>query len=340
MAYIYSITNLENKKVYVGKTTQPNPYDRWKQHLQLARNKDNLSENNSAHSMAIIRAISKYGADKFKFRVLEECTDPKINDRETYWIERLNTYGKNGYNLTLGGEGVKKERKDWGNHPHSKAVSCFTLEGEWLRDYDTAGVAADTLGNYKSKNCIVACIKGTTFQALGYRWAWKGESPKLVEKRINRRGIIYGIQLATGRKKVWKSQAEAAKEITGDRTSNLIIFQSLNSPNTNKLQAKGWYLFRDKNDALSDWKPATKNRGSEYYKKIAAISNEKKKRPVRGISIHTGEIVQFNSISEASFFIKGEGNYSGSGNISNNIRRIENGETWCHTYGYKWFYND
>jgi group I intron endonuclease len=338
MAYIYSITNLENQKIYVGKTTQPNPYDRWKQHLQLARNKNNLNENNSAHSMPIIRAISKYGADQFKFRVLEECIDDKVNERETYWIERLNSCGKNGYNITLGGEGVKKPRQYWTNHPNSKAVSCYTLEGELVRDYDTAGVAADTLGNKKASNCIRTCIKGITFQALGYRWAWKGEQPKLIEKRINRRGVIYAIHLNSERKKVWKSAADAAEEIEGNRKNNNAIHHSLNSPNKAKLQSKGWYFFRKKNDALSDWKPATKNRGTEYYKKLVAKSNEKRKRPVRGVNIKTGEMIEFNSITEASFFIKGEGNYKAVANIVSNIKRIQNGETWCYSFGYKWYY--
>lgn len=338
MAYIYSITNLENQKIYVGKTTQPNPYDRWKQHLQLARSKDNLNETNSAHSMPIVRAISKYGADQFKFRVLEECLDDKVNERETYWIERLNSCGKNGYNITLGGEGIKKPRQYWANHPHSKAVSCYTLEGEWVRDYDTAGVAADTLGNKKAKNCISACIKGITFQALGYRWALKGEQPKLIQKRVNRRGAVYGIHLDTGRKKVWKSMADAAADVEGNRTSNNAIHKSLKSPNKAKLQVKGWYFFRRKQDALSDWKPTIKGGTTEHLKKAAAISAAKKKRPVRGVNIHTGEVIEFNSISEASFFFKGEGNYSGTGNILNNIKRIENGETWCNTYNHRWFY--
>lgn len=338
MAYIYSITNLENNKLYVGKTTKSNPYDRWKQHIQLARSKDNLKEDNSAHSMPIVRAISKYGVDKFKFRVIEECNDDKVNERETYWIEKLNSYGKNGYNLTLGGEGVRKPRKDWGNHPHSKAVSCFTLEGEWVADYDTAGIAADILGNYKGRNCIMSCIKGVTFQALGFRWAWKGETPKLIEKRVNRRGVIYGIHLKTGRKKMWKSQAEAAQDINGNRRDNNALTHALNSPNESKLQVKGWYLFRDKNDALSDWKPATKNRGTEYYKDLAKKSNEKRKRPVRAVNKETGQSLYFDSISEASFFIKGEGNYSAVANILRNIKRIQNGETWCYSFGYKWYY--
>lgn len=334
MAYIYSITNLQNNKLYVGKTTQPNPYDRWKQHLQLARSKNNLAESNSSHSMPIVRAISKYGADNFKFRVIEECNDNNINERETFWIEKLDAYGKNGYNVTLGGEGVKKPRKYWANHPHSKPVSCYTLEGEWVRDYESVGIAADSCGNKKGRSPILFCIKGKTFQALGYRWAWKGETPKVVEKRVNVRGVIYGINPTLGRKKMWKSQADAAEEITGDRKNNNSIFQSLNSTNNNKLQVNGWYFFRSK---PTDWTPATKTRSTEHYKRAAAISNQKRKKPIYGISITTGEIVKFDSMSEASFFIKGEGNYSGVANIKNNIQRINNGQTWCHAYGYKWY---
>jgi hypothetical protein len=336
MAYIYSITNLENQKAYVGKTTQPNPYDRWKQHIQLAKNKTNLNENNSTHSMPIVRAISKYGVDRFKFRVLEECNDEIVNERETYWIERLETCGKKGYNVTLGGEGVKKPRKYWSNHPHSKAVSCYTLDGEWVRDYDTAGVAADTLGNKKAKNCISACIKGVTFQALGYRWAWKGETPKMIEKRINCRGVVYGIHLDSGRKKMWKSMADAAAEIEGNRKNNNAIHHSLKSPNKNKLQVKGWYFFRKK---PTDWEPAEKNIfTSEKAKAAASKSNEKRKRPVKGVNIHTGEMIEFDSISEASFFIKGEGDRSAVANIMRNIKRISSGETWCYAFGYKWYY--
>lgn len=334
MAYIYSITNIENSKLYIGKTTQPNPYDRWKQHLQNARSKSNLAENNSVHSMPIVRAICKYGADNFKFRVLEECSDDDVNERETFWINRLDTCGKNGYNITLGGEGVKKPRKYWSNHPHSKAVSCYTLKGEWVRDYESVGIAADSCGNKKGKSGIIACIKGKTFQALGYRWAWKDEQPKVIEKRVNVRGVVYGINPKQGRKKMWKSMADAAEEISGNRKSNANLLLSIRSPDDNKLQASGWYLFRSK---PTDWTPAErKGFTSEGARKAGRTSAEKTKKPVYGVSITTGEVVEFESMSEASFFIKGEGNYKGVSNIMNNIRRIKNGETWCHAYGYKW----
>jgi hypothetical protein len=333
VAYIYSITNTVNSKPYVGKTQKPNPYDRWKQHLQLARSFNNLQENNSALSMPILRAISKYGADKFKFRVIEECSDDIVNERESYWIDKLDSCN-NGYNITLGGEGIKKPQKYWANHPHSKAVSCYTLEGEWVKDYESVGLAAADLNNGESKQCIVACIKGTTFQAFGYRWSWKGETPKVIEKRVNVRGVVYGINPTLGRKKMWKSQADAAEEISGNRKSNANILLSIRSPDNNKLQASGWYLFRSK---PTDWTPATRTRSTEHYKRAAAISSEKRKKPVYGISIKTGEIVEFDSMSEASFFIKGDGNYKGVANIHNNIERIKNGQTWCHAYGFKWY---
>ena len=336
MAYIYTITNLINNNQYVGKTSKPNPYDRWKQHIQLAKTLDNLQENNSAHSMPILRAIHKHGKDNFKFRVIEECKDDKLSEREMYWIQELGTYGNGGYNATFGGDGAKRAKKDWANHPHSKPVSCYTLECEWIKDYDSVGLAADDVGNSKGRSSINFCIKGKTFQAFGYRWSLKGETPKIVENRINRRGNVYGINPLLGRKKMWKSAADAAEEIQGNRKSNHGIGQSLNSRNNNKLQVKGWYLFRKK---PTDWKPASKKASIENCKKGAKISAEKRKRPVHGISIKTGEIIKFNSMSEASFFIKGDGNYGGASRICTNIKRMEKGETWCHAFGYHWYYS-
>jgi hypothetical protein len=336
MAYIYSITNIESGKLYVGKTTQPNPYDRWKQHLQNARSKNNLAENNSSHSMPIVRAISKYGADNFKFRVIEECDDDKVNERETHWINKLEANGKNGYNITLGGDGIKKPRKYWANHPDSKPVSCYTLEGEWVKDYESVGIAADSCGNKKGRSSILFCIKGTTFQAFGYRWSWKGEEPKLIEKRVNRRGNVYGINPTLGRKKMWKSQADAAEEIFGNRKNNANIKLSLDSSNNNKLQANGWYLFRTK---PTKWKPAErKGFTTESARKVGKMSAEKTKKPVYGISIETGKVIEFESILEASYFIKGDGNRNGVPNIWKNIQRIKNGQTWCYSYGHKWYY--
>jgi len=341
VAYIYSITNNINQKKYIGKTSQTNPYTRWKQHLQLARNKDNLQENNSAHSMPIVRAIHKYGESNFKFRVLEECDDDKVNEREEHYIRKYNTADGSGYNCTYGGDGIKKPKKYWANHPHSKSVSCYTLDGEWVRDYESVGLAAADVGNGKGRSAINFCIKGKTFQAFGYRWAWKGEPLKEVSNRVNRRGKVYGIHLESGRKKMWNSAADCAEEVNNNRKDNNSIFHALNrnvEGAKSMIQVKGWYLFRDKSVAISDWKKAEPNRyDSDGMKKLAAISAEKRKKPVRGVSITTREEVCFDSISEASFFIKGDGNYSAVASITKNMKDIKNGKGWCYSFGYRWY---
>ena len=333
MAYIYSITNIINKKKYIGKTSQNDPQIRWKQHLQLARSKNNLNENNTAHTMPICRAISKYGEINFKFEVLEECTEESVNEREEYYIRKYNTADGAGYNCTYGGDGIKKPKKYWSNHPYSKAVSCYTLDGEWVRDYETRGLAAADVGNGSGPSPINFCIKGTTFQAFGYRWSWKGEPLKEVKKRVNRRGKVYGIHPESGRKKMWNSAADCAEELAKNRKRNLGVSNSLSSPTSNKLQAYGWYLFFSKNDANSNWTKATRVRSKEHYQHAAELSAQKRRRPVCGVSITTGEEVRFDSLSEASYFLKGGENRSAVANILSNIQGKSK-----YAYGYKWNY--
>ena len=344
MAYIYSITNNLNGKQYIGKTTKLNPYDRWKEHIRNAKSKEGTVAYSSIHTMPIIRAINKYGSDNFKFRVLEECTDDNVDEREKHYIAEYNTCDGTGYNCTYGGDGVSKPSKYWSKHPNSKAVSCYTLDGVYVCDYDTVGVAAlETLGHKpsgKERNCIRVCCNGKVFQSHNYRWTWKGEKLKeWKDKQIRIRTGIYGYN-TNGEYREWKSQADCAEFIEGDRKNNNSVHHSLKSPRKNKLQCKGWYLFHKKGKVIPFDKIifATKANTTEHYKKAAAISAARRKKPVKGINIHTGESITFNSISEASFYFKGEGDYSGTANISNNIKNRENGEYWKYAFDHKWSY--
>lgn len=100
--YVYKITNTKNKKVYIGKTSNLNPRNRWSQHLYTAKNKIT----SSYKYQAIHKAINKYGENSFVFEIIEECeTESESLLREQFWIVQNNSFGKNGYNLTKGGEG-------------------------------------------------------------------------------------------------------------------------------------------------------------------------------------------------------------------------------------------
>ena len=96
MAYIYKITNQINGKQYVGKTMLTIE-KRWQEHC-----KD--SKRRKIEKRPLYSAMRKYGIENFKIEEIEECSDVIVNEREIYWIEKLQTF-KNGYNVTIGGDG-------------------------------------------------------------------------------------------------------------------------------------------------------------------------------------------------------------------------------------------
>lgn len=100
MIGIYKITNLLNNKSYIGQSI--NIANRWTEHKRVA-----FKETDKAYNYPLYRAIRKYGLENFIFEVLEECSEPDLNDREMYWISFFNTFN-DGYNLTPGGGGQRK----------------------------------------------------------------------------------------------------------------------------------------------------------------------------------------------------------------------------------------
>lgn len=85
---IYRITNTIKNKVYVGQSK--NVYERRAEHFVALRrgrhpNKEmqrDWNENNRG----------------FRFDVIELTTVDKLNEREKYWIDKLNTMEPHGYN--------------------------------------------------------------------------------------------------------------------------------------------------------------------------------------------------------------------------------------------------
>lgn len=100
MNYIYLVTNKENGKQYIGQTT----YDvktRWRNHVYHSKHS---LDNNYFH-----RAIRKYGEKSFEISIIEEIEDYNLLDeKEVFYISFYNTLFPNGYNLALGGNGVRR----------------------------------------------------------------------------------------------------------------------------------------------------------------------------------------------------------------------------------------
>lgn len=91
---IYKITNLLNKKVYIGQSVDVKT--RWANHIKASLGIDSI-----AHSK-VHDAMAQDGVWNFTFELLEKCDKPMLNEREKYYIGfyQSNLYG---YNLTKGG---------------------------------------------------------------------------------------------------------------------------------------------------------------------------------------------------------------------------------------------
>lgn len=96
MAWIYCISNDINDKKYVGKTTKSID-KRLREHIRDSRKEE-------CSNRPLYRSIRKYGEDRFKIEILEECSELDLDLLEIFWIKKLNTY-EYGYNATLGGDG-------------------------------------------------------------------------------------------------------------------------------------------------------------------------------------------------------------------------------------------
>jgi len=334
MAYIYTITNNINNKKYVGKTSHSDPNIRWSQHKQTSR-----LTGEKCIKLPIYNAIRKYGIENFKYTIIEECSEVNVNLRETHWITLLDTYSK-GYNCTLGGEGTKLNPEDYGKYRESREVDCYTLEGEYVRSFLSLSAAKywavnnTENGNIKRKDSSSMSlwynIKGKTSQAYGYKWTYKDQPLSNIKVREYKIRKITGINPEFGWTKCWKSQADCAEDIANNRSNNCNINVSLRSPLSNKKSAYGWYLFWG-NNIPTNYKPTEKHCFAKGNKCAKLLRTK-----IKGIDVNNPDnVIYFDSLSEASIHFKG--NISGVGNISKNIKNLQNNENWKHCYGFRWY---
>lgn len=95
MIGIYKIKNKINNKIYIGQSLNIK--------RRIAEHKTpNAKGNNKLHN-----DIQELGVDNFEFEILEICNKDKLNEREQYYIKKLNPY----YNK-VGKKRTLEERKN------------------------------------------------------------------------------------------------------------------------------------------------------------------------------------------------------------------------------------
>lgn len=171
MGIIYKITNKVTNQVYIGQTSKT-LNQRWEQHKKEA--KEALDGIRQSFPL-FHRMIIKYGENNFTPEILEECQNSELDIKEKYWINYYDSYN-NGYNSTIGGQKKIKEKIN-----HGAAVIQYTLEGQFLKIFNTVQEAADEVRIHPSN--IRKCCNGNTKSSGGFKWEWQ-QGLKKEEKTI------------------------------------------------------------------------------------------------------------------------------------------------------------
>lgn len=202
---IYTITNLINRKVYVGSAY--NFKRRFKAHCSTLKN--NIHRNKKLQN-----SYNKYGKDNFKFEILEECDIEFIYFKEYICINILNSCNSEyGYNINPGDPNNKpainrmigeknyfygkkgklspmfgkfkelhhnygkKQNKTWidnAANTRKKKVIQMDLQENFIKEWDSVKEAGETLNIPKSN--ISNCCNNKRKTACNFKWKYKNEN--------------------------------------------------------------------------------------------------------------------------------------------------------------------
>jgi len=162
-----------NDKEYIGSSF--NIGYRLKHHLWSLKNLKH-------HNRTMQNLYNKYGSDNIYFKIVEECSEDVLIEREAFYINKLNPY----INHILDPQKIVRDQVyknrissglknayASGLKPHDrKAGHKYSLDkGEYLESFESLTAAAKSI-NAKSVNSIKAVCDGKQTSAGGYVWAY------------------------------------------------------------------------------------------------------------------------------------------------------------------------
>lgn len=169
MRYVYVITNLVNGKVYIGQTK--NPKSRKAGHWRAAR---------VGVECHLYKSMRKYGSENYAFRVLEECADDAVDDRERFWIARYDSMNPEvGYNKESGGHANKTLAEE------TKRKISSALTGQHFTIERCANISA----GLKGRPCLAGRRENNPEKGKNISRALTGRSLSVAHKRAVSEGL-------------------------------------------------------------------------------------------------------------------------------------------------------
>lgn len=184
---IYMIKNLSNNKVYIGQSSDINR--RWKDHKTKLKNNTHCNEH-------LQKSYNKYGEKSFQYLILCKTSKEKLNDLESYYIQKYQAYNsKYGYNQTLGGDSnfvftdniIKKMRS--AHEYEFVSILQYSLDKKLIAKFNSLSEASRSINGTPSgiRNCAnkfsLNIGKSKTYK--GYIWIYEYDTEKFEQTNID-----------------------------------------------------------------------------------------------------------------------------------------------------------
>lgn len=227
MKYIVYLTvNKINHKVYVGvHRTNPEIFDGY---IGCGVSKKDRKNGKPGFPTA----VRKYGYENFVRYTLKEFPDSEEGMRAAFDMEGAVVNEKfvkssKTYNLALGGQcGIY--------HALKKEIAQYTLDGKFIRTWDSITEAEQELG----LSSISQNLVGKSKYCGNFQWKYYTGDESDIAPVSPKEKTVYQFDLQGNLIKVWKSVSEASKEFKNSKSARVAIS---NACNKTTRQAYGYY---------------------------------------------------------------------------------------------------
>ena len=208
---VYKTTNLINGKIYVGvHRTNPDIFDGY-----IGCGVSKKDQKNKINK-GFPSAVKKYGYENFKRETLYIFEDTKEGKEKAYKKEQeiVNIdfiKDPNTYNISLGG--------NYPNYPHEREIYQYTLEGVFIRSWNSIKEAEDLL----CLTSIQACCSGKSKYCGNFQWRYASDNLKELSPVTKKEKTVYQFDLSGNYLKCWKSISEAATQFENFVSAKTVI---------------------------------------------------------------------------------------------------------------------
>lgn len=194
---VYKITNTINGKFYIGSSNSCNA--RINDHFYCLRKQTH-------HNKHLQHSYDKYKEDSFHGEIIAKCSEEYRVKLEQWFLNNTRCYiSEIGYNIL---------RRATGGNFEGKRISQYSLEDEFIDEYDSLTEAAMSLGNPQLKSAISRCCKGEGKTLKGYKWRFTDIRDYDIQWKINQAiSYLEKRNNTCANSEMWKSKGKKHSEI-------------------------------------------------------------------------------------------------------------------------------